>query len=69
MRDAMVAWLKFNIFHYHAERLRMTNLAKCVNELPTILLTKEDKLILTATYHAMEMFNVHQNVLHIPIAV
>ncbi len=69
MRDAMIAGLTLNIFHNHADRVRMANLAQCVNVLQAVLLTKEDKLILTPTYHVMEMFNVHQSALHLPIDV
>ena len=69
MRDAMIAGLSLNIFHNHADRVRMANLAQIVNVLQAVILTKEEKLILTPTYHVMEMYNVHQDAVMIPIQV
>jgi len=39
LRDAVVAALNFNIFHQHAERVRMTNIAQMVNVLQAMILT------------------------------
>jgi len=69
MRDAMIAGLSLNIFQNHADRVRMANLAQIVNVLQAVILTKEEKLILTPTYHVMEMYNVHQNAVMIPTQV
>lgn len=69
MRDAMIAGLSLNIFHNHADRVRMANLAQIVNVLQAVILTKEEKLILTPTYHVMEMYNVHQDAVMIPVTV
>jgi alpha-L-arabinofuranosidase len=67
MRDAMIAGLTLNIFNNHADRVRMANLAQIVNVLQAVILTREEKIILTPTYHVMEMYNVHQDALLIPI--
>lgn len=69
MRDAMLAGATLNIFHNHADRVRMANLAQAINVLQAVILTKEEKLILTPTYHVMEMFNVHQDAKLIPIVL
>jgi alpha-N-arabinofuranosidase len=69
MRDAMIAGLTLNIFNNHCDRVRMANLAQCVNVLQSVILTKEEKLILTPTYHVMEMYNVHQNALMVPLSI
>lgn len=69
MRDAMIAGLTLNIFNNHADRVRMANLAQIVNVLQAVILTKEEKLVLTPTYHVMEMYNVHQNAVLLPIQV
>lgn len=61
MRDAMIAGVTLNIFHNHADRVRMANLAQTINVLQAVILTKEEKMIITPTYHVMEMFNVHQD--------
>jgi alpha-N-arabinofuranosidase len=67
MRDAMIAGITLNIFNNHADRVRMANLAQTVNVLQAVILTKEEKLLLTPTYHVMEMYKVHQEALLVPI--
>lgn len=69
MRDAMIAGLTLNIFNNHAERVRVANLAQCVNVLQAVILTDKEKMILTPTYHVMEMYNVHQDAKLLPIKI
>ena len=69
MRDAMIAGLTLNIFNNHCDRVRMANLAQCINVLQAVILTNEEKIILTPTYHVMEMYNVHQDAALIPADV
>lgn len=69
MRDAMIAGLTLNIFNNHCDRVRMANLAQTVNVLQSVILTKEEKLVLTPTYHVMEMYNVHQGALLLPLNI
>ena len=69
MRDAMIAGLTLNILNNHCDRVRMANLAQCVNVLQAVILTKEEKMLLTPTYHVMEMYNVHQHALMLPLTV
>ena len=69
MRDAMIAGLSLNIFHNHCDRVRMANLAQTINVLQAVILTSKEKMILTPTYHVMEMYNVHQDALMIPVSV
>jgi alpha-N-arabinofuranosidase len=67
MRDAVLAGLTLNIFNNHADRVRGANLAQIVNVLQSVILTKEEKMILTPTYHVMKMYNVHQDAKLIPM--
>lgn len=67
MRDAVLAGATMNIFNNHADRVRMANLAQCVNVLQAVILTDKAKMILTPTYHVMEMYKVHQDAKLIPI--
>jgi alpha-N-arabinofuranosidase len=67
MRDAMIAGATLNIFHNHSDRVRMANLAQTINVLQAVILTNEEKMILTPTYHVMEMYNVHQDAKMIPL--
>lgn len=67
MRDAMLAGATLHIFHDHCDRVRVANLAQTVNVLQAVILTEGEKMILTPTYHVLEMFNVHQDALHLPL--
>lgn len=69
MRDAMIAGITLNIFNNHCDRVRMANLAQTINVLQAVILTQEEKLVLTPTYHVMEMYNVHQGALMLPVTV
>jgi alpha-N-arabinofuranosidase len=61
IRDAVVAGLSFNIFHRHAKRLHMANIAQTVNVLQAMILTEGKRIVLTPTYHVFEMYKVHQD--------
>ncbi|MCC9134900.1 alpha-N-arabinofuranosidase [Pontibacter silvestris] len=69
MRDAMIAGATLNIFNNHCDRVKMANLAQAVNVLQAVILTDEEKMILTPTYHVMEMYNVHQDATLLPMNV
>lgn len=60
IRDALVAGVTLNIFHKHADRVRMANLAQMINVLQSVILTDKEKMLLTPTYHVLRMFQVHQ---------
>ncbi|WBQ03471.1 alpha-N-arabinofuranosidase [Kribbella sp. CA-293567] len=61
LRDALVASVHFDVFHRRADRLVMANIAQTVNVLQAMLLTDEDRLVLTPTYHVFEMNKGHQD--------
>jgi alpha-L-arabinofuranosidase len=61
LRDALVAGINFNIFHKHCSRVQMANIAQTVNVLQAVILTEGSKMILTPTYHAFNMYKVHQD--------
>lgn len=69
MRDAVLAGATLNIFNNHADRVRMANLAQCVNVLQAVILTDKAKMILTPTYHVMQMYSVHQDAKLLPITI
>jgi alpha-N-arabinofuranosidase len=60
IRDAVTAAIHLNIFNKHADRVQVANLAQMVNVLQSVILTKDDKMVLTPTYHVFRMFRVHQ---------
>jgi alpha-L-arabinofuranosidase len=61
LRDAITAAIHLNIFNQHADRVKMANLAQTINVLQSVILTKDEKMVLTPTYHVFRMFRVHQN--------
>ena len=69
IRDAVLAGVTLNIFNNHSDRVRIANLAQTINVLQAVVLTNEEKMILTPTYHVMEMYNVHQDATLIPTQI
>ncbi|WP_336630906.1 MULTISPECIES: alpha-N-arabinofuranosidase [unclassified Microbacterium] len=66
VRDAVVAALNLNVFHRHAARVRMTNIAQMVNVLQAMLLTDGPRLIKTPTYHVFHLYVHHQDATFVP---
>ena len=70
VRDALVAGIHFDVFHRHAARLRMANIAQTLNVLQAMILTDDDGgLVLTPTYHVYEMNVGHHDALSVPAHV
>jgi alpha-L-arabinofuranosidase len=67
MRDAMIAGVTLNIFNNHSDRVRMANLAQTINVLQAVILTQEEKMLLTPTYHVLKMYNVHHDATWLPV--
>lgn len=61
IRDAMVAAITLNIFHNHAERVHMANIAQMINVLQAMVLTDGNKMIKTPTYHVFDLYKEHQD--------
>jgi alpha-N-arabinofuranosidase len=66
IRDALVAGLSLNIFHKHADRMHMANIAQTVNVLQAMALTEGAKMLLTPTYHVFEMMKGNQGATLLP---
>lgn len=66
LRDALTAGLTLNIFNHHCERVRMANIAQTINVLQALILTKDDKMVLTPTYHVFDLYKVHQDATLLP---
>lgn len=67
MRDAIVAGINLNIFNAHCERVQMANLAQTVNVLQAVLLTDQEKIVLTPTYWVFYLYKVHQDATLLPL--
>lgn len=61
IRDAMVAAITLNIFHKHAERVKMANIAQTVNVLQAMLLTEGEQMVKTPSYHVFDLYKGHQD--------
>lgn len=60
IRDACVAALSLDVFHSHADKLYMANIAQLINVLQALLLVEEDQCIRTPTYHVFDLYRAHQ---------
>jgi alpha-N-arabinofuranosidase len=69
IRDAILAALNFHLFHNHADRVTMANIAQIVNVLQSMILTDKEKMLLTPTYHAFEMYKVFQGATVLPLSL
>jgi len=67
LRDAIMAAINLNIFARHADRVRMANIAQMVNVLQSMILTDNEKMLLTPTYHVFRMYVPFQDATFIPI--
>jgi alpha-N-arabinofuranosidase len=59
LRDALLAGLSLDIFHRHADRVGMANLAQLVNCLQALFVAHEDRFIVTPNYHVFDMYKGH----------
>ena len=60
IRDALVAASTLDIFNRHADKVVMANIAQTVNVLQAVVLTRDDKMLVTPTGHVYEMYAPHQ---------
>jgi len=66
LRDALTSGLTLNIFNNHAERVKMANIAQTINVLQAIILTDDNGIILTPTYHTFDLYQPHMDALLLP---
>ena len=69
LRDAILAGTILNIFHKHADRVQVANIAQLVNVLQALFLTEGDKMLLTPTYHVFDMYKVHHDATMLPVEI
>jgi alpha-L-arabinofuranosidase len=67
-RDALVAALNLNIFARHADRVKGANIAQMVNVLQAMILTQDDKIVLTPTYHVFRLYTPFQDAKFVPVS-
>ena len=67
LRSALCAALMLHIFHRHADRIRIANLAQTINVLQSILLTEGGAMVKTPTYHVFDLLKEHQDASFVPV--
>ncbi|MFT7723206.1 MAG: alpha-L-arabinofuranosidase C-terminal domain-containing protein [Roseateles sp.] len=67
LRDAVLAALHFHVFHRHAERVKMANIAQMVNVLQAMIVTDKARMLLTPTYHAFAMHLPFMDATSLPV--
>jgi alpha-N-arabinofuranosidase len=67
MRDAILAALNLNIFARHAERVRGANIAQMINVLQAMIMTDQEKMVLTPTYYVYKMLVPFQDAALVPV--
>jgi len=69
LRDAIVAGINLNIFNNHCDRVKMSNIAQTVNVLQAVVLTDNEKMLLTPTYWTYYLYKVHQDATLLPVSL
>lgn len=69
MRDAILAAVTLDIFNQHCDRVKIANIAQMVNVLQAIILTDEEKMLLTPTYWTFDLYKVHQEATMLPLTI
>jgi alpha-N-arabinofuranosidase len=69
LRDALVAAIHINIFSQHTDRVKMANIAQMVNVLQAMILTNDDRMLLTPTYYVFEMYKPFKDARHLPLEI
>src|SRR5262249_54573329 len=67
LRDAILAALNLNIFARHADRVRGANIAQMINVLQAMIMTDNEKMVLTPTYHIFKMYVPFQDATFVPV--
>ncbi|MDF7682989.1 alpha-L-arabinofuranosidase C-terminal domain-containing protein [Lactobacillus sp. ESL0679] len=61
LRDVLTGAITLNIFHKHADRVYMANIAQMVNVLQAMILTDGSKMLKTPTYYLFDMYQKHMD--------
>jgi alpha-N-arabinofuranosidase len=69
LRDALLAALNLNIFARHAERVHVANIAQMVNVLQAMVMTDQERIVLTPSYHVFRMYVPFQDATFIPVRI
>ena len=59
MRDAILSGITLDIFHKHADKMAMANVAQSINCLHSLMLAEGDQFTVTPVYHVFRMYMAH----------
>lgn len=65
MRDAVTTAITLDIFHQHCDKVKLACAAQTVNVLNSLILTQQEKMLLTPNYYVFMMYKVHRNAVKI----
>ncbi|MGH7582920.1 MAG: alpha-N-arabinofuranosidase [Gemmatimonadales bacterium] len=60
IRDALVTALTLDVFHRHADKIGMANVAQMINCIHSLFFAHEDRFVTTPAYHVFGMYQPHQ---------
>jgi alpha-N-arabinofuranosidase len=69
LRDALLAAVTLDVFNQHCDRVKIANIAQMVNVLQSIILTDNEKMLLTPTYWVFDFYKVHQEATMLPLSI
>ncbi|MBN1867480.1 alpha-N-arabinofuranosidase [Candidatus Sumerlaeota bacterium] len=67
LRDALVASTTLDVFNRRCDRVKMANIAQTVNVLQAMVLTQNEKMLVTPSYRVFEMYRVHHDATLLPL--
>lgn len=67
LRDAIAASIHLNIFARHSDRVRMANIAQMVNVLQAMIITDNERMVITPTYQVFKMYQPFQDARLVPV--
>jgi alpha-N-arabinofuranosidase len=69
LRDALHTALTFDIFHRHADKIEMANVAQTVNCLHSLFAAVGDKYVRTPAYSTFELYRPHMGAQVVPMSM
>jgi alpha-L-arabinofuranosidase len=66
LRDALVAGVTLNIFNEHCDRVKIACIAQLADVLQAMVLTDNEKMMVTPSYYAFEMYTIHHDATLLP---
>jgi alpha-N-arabinofuranosidase len=67
LRDGILAALNLNMFARHADRVRGANIAQMINVLQAMIITDNEKMVLTPSYYVFKMYVPFQDATLVPV--